>query len=471
MMQRLSRTDAGFLAAETPEWLLHVGALMVFDAEDAARLSVERLRRVVTERFARLGMFRRRVVEMPGRLDRPAWEDVPELDVDAHLRVATVDAAGDDRALGELVGKIFGRPLDRTHPLWELWRLDGLCDGSIALLLKIHHACTDGVNAAEFALVMFDVDRDAPLERAETERDGGNGRMTRLARFGESTWSVATTPLRAARVAVDIARATPRLGRFALTRERASSLLPFEAPPSPFNGTLTSRRDLAFCSLSRADIDTVRHAVGVSLNDVVLAVCSGSLRRYLAARDALPDRTLVAQLPMAIRREQRHIDPETVPGNILSAMGAALPVHLDGPLDRIHAVHASTQAARSLHRALGEDLLAHLVAVPPPLVLSALVRSYRLLGLEARLPPIFNAIVSNVPGPPVPLYCAGARLAHAFLLGPLIAGGGLNITVVSYADAIEIGTVTCPDTVDDAWELADAMQPALEELLGAVGRS
>jgi WS/DGAT/MGAT family acyltransferase len=263
-------------------------------------------------------------------------------------------------------------------------------------------------------------------------------------------------------------RAAPRLGRFALTRERASSLLPFEAPPSPFNGALTARRDFAFCSVSRSDVDAVRHAVGVSLNDVVLAVCSGALRRYLAARGPLPDRTMVAQLPMAIRRDRRQVDAETVPGNVLSAMGAALPVHLDGPLDRIHAVHASTQAARSLHNALGDDLLAHLVAVPPPVVLTVLVRWYQLLGLEARLPPIFNAIVSNVPGPPVPLYCGGARLMHAYLLGPLVAGGGLNITVVSYVDSVEIGTVTCPDTVDDGWQIADAMEPALGELLHAV---
>jgi WS/DGAT/MGAT family acyltransferase len=470
-MQRLSRTDAGFLAAETPEWLMHVGVVMTFDAQDATRLSVERLRRVVTERFARLGMFRRRIVEMPGRLDRPGWEDVPELDVDAHLRAAMVEPPGDDRALGAMVGEIFGRPLDRMRPLWELWRLDGLRDDSIALLLKIHHACTDGVNAAEFALVMFDLERDAPLERPEPARHSGDAPMTRLARLGESTWSVATTPLRAARVVVDMARSAPRLGRFALSHDRSSALLPFEAPPAPFNGILTSRRDFAFCSLSRRDVDTVRHAVGVSLNDVVLAVSSGALRRYLTARDALPERTMIAQLPMAIGRDRRQVDPETVPGNLLSAMGAALPVHLDGPLDRIHAVHGSTQAARSLHRALGDDLLADLVAVPPPIVLTALVRGYQNLGLEARLPPIFNAIVSNVPGPPVPLYCAGARLVHAYLLGPLIAGGGLNITVISYVDSIEIGVVTCPDTVADGWEIADTMQPALDELLDAAMRA
>ena len=216
-----------------------------------------------------------------------------------------------------------------------------------------------------------------------------------------------------------------------------------------------------------AEVHAVREAFGVTVNDVVLAVFSGSLRRYLVARDALPRRTMVAQIPMAIRRDDREVDPDVVPGNLLSAMGAALPVNLDGPGDRVRAVHASTQSARALHRALGDDLLADLVAVPPPVVLSALVRVYRRLHLDTRLPPIFNVIVSNVPGPPVPLYCGGARLTHAYLLGPLLVGGGLNLTVISYVDSIDVGIVVCPDVVDDAWEIADAMAPSLAELIEA----
>jgi WS/DGAT/MGAT family acyltransferase len=222
-----------------------------------------------------------------------------------------------------------------------------------------------------------------------------------------------------------------------------------------------------FCSLPRADVDTVRRAFGVSLNDVVLAICSGSLRSYLEARDALPDRTMVAQVPMAIHRNEHHVDPETVPGNLLSAMGAALPVHLARPADRVRAVQASTRAARVLHHALGDDLLADLVAVPPPLVLSALVRAYAWLRLDQHMPPIFNAIVSNVPGPSEPLYCCGAQLRHAYLLGPLLVGSGLNITVLSYRDSIDIGIVICPEIVDDAWAIADGMAPALADLVDA----
>lgn len=469
-MQRLSRTDTGFLAAETPEWLMHVGLLATFDPAAAACLGRERVGSLVSDRLAHLALFRRRVVEMPGRLDRPVWEDTSELDVDAHLHHATVEPPGGKRELDRLVGEIFERPLDRARPLWELWRIDGLRDGGVALLLKVHHACIDGLHGVEFASVIFDLDPDAPLERPDLAHGGDPQDSSQLRRLGETTLAVATTPLRAARVAIDAVLAAPALTGFAFSRDKSVAVLPFEAPPSPFNGIITSRRGFASCSVSRADVDAVREASGASVNDVVLAMCSGAFRRYLAARNALPDRTMVAQVPMAIRRTDRHIDPDAVPGNLLSAIGAALPVHLDGAADRLRAVRASTRAARTLHHALGDDLLADLVAVPPPAVLSALVRAYEWLHLDVRLPPIFNAIVSNVPGPPIPLYCGGARLTHAYLLGPLLAGGGLNITVISYVDSVDIGIVICPDIVDDPWEIADAMAPSLVELVDATAR-
>lgn len=455
------------MAAETPNWHMHVAVLAVFDAAEADRLGPVQIRRLVTERFAHMGLFRKRVVEMPGRLDRPVWKDTPELDVDAHLRHATVDPPGGQRQLDRLVGEIFGRPLDRSRPLWELWRLDGLQDGGVALMLKIHHGCIDGLHGAAFASVIFDLEPDAPVERPDLTREVAQDDGSPLAHLAGTAVEVATTPLRAARVVVDLARAAPRLTRFALSSARAHSVVPFAAPSSVFNGTLTARRGFAACSVPLTDVLAVGRGFEVSVNDVVLAMCSGALRRYLGARDALPDRTMVAQVPMALHADDRRIDPETVPGNLLSAMGAALPVHLDSPGDRLRAVRASTRAARTLHRALGDDLLADLVAVPPPVVLSALVRAYGWLQLDTRLPPIFNAIVSNVRGPSQPLYCHGARLTHAYLLGPLLVGGGLNITVVSYRDSIDVGIVVCPDLIEDPWEIAQAMSPALAELVDA----
>jgi WS/DGAT/MGAT family acyltransferase len=215
------------------------------------------------------------------------------------------------------------------------------------------------------------------------------------------------------------------------------------------------------------EVQLVRGAFGVSVNDVILATCAGALRRHLLEHGALPGRALVAQVPMALGRDVDRTDPAVIPGNLLSAMGAVMPVHLDGPGDRIRAVHASTVATRAFQHALGDDLLEDLFGLVPPVALSAAVRAYLRLGLDRRLPPIFNAIVSNVPGPPMPLYCNGARLTNAYMLGPLLVGSGLNVTVFSYAGSINAGIVVCPDVVPDPWTIADAMRPALAELADA----
>jgi WS/DGAT/MGAT family acyltransferase len=465
VMQRLSRTDAGFMAAETPDWHMHVALVGRFNADDD--LSFAQLRELVERRFVHLALFRRRLRPVPGHLDRGVWEDVEQLDVDAHLRAATLPAPGDDFELGRLVGEIMSRPLSRHQPLWELWRIDGSGDGRLTVLLKIHHACIDGLHGAEFAEVIFDLTANAPVERADFVSEPQFTRVSTTALLGEAAVSLAKMPLRVGKVALDVAAAAPRFAKFAVSAERRDAVLPFEGPRTPLNGHLTPHRDFAFASVPRALVDEVRDAFGVSLNDVVLAVAAGALRHYLHARHALPDRALVAAVPMAIRREDHRVDADAVPGNLLSAMGAALPVHLDGPADRVRAVQASTRAARRVHQVFGDDLLPDLLAVPPPLVVEGVVRMYDALALDERLRPVFAAVVSNVPGPPIPLYCCGARLDDGYLLGPLLAGSGLNLTVLTYRDALHLGVVSCPDIVDDHWAIARALPSALDDLVAA----
>jgi WS/DGAT/MGAT family acyltransferase len=464
-MQRLSRTDAGFMAAETADWHMHVALVGRFNADDD--LSLTQLRELVERRFVHLALFRRRLRAVPGHLDRGVWEDVEHVDVDLHVHAATVRAPGDDLELGRLVGEIMSRPLARHQPLWELWRIDGCADGRVTVLLKIHHACIDGMHGAEFAQVIFDLSANAPVERPDFVSEPELTRTSTSALLGEAAVSLAKMPLRIGKVALDVAAAAPRLARFALSPERRDAVLPFEGPRTPLNGHLTPHRDFAFTSVPRALVDEVRGAFGVSLNDVVLAVAAGALRDYLDARRALPDRALVAAVPMAIRREDQRVEPDAVPGNLLSAMGAALPVHLDGPGDRMRAVQASTRAARRVHDVFGDDLLPDLLAVPPPVVVEGVVRMYDALALDLRLPPVFAAVVSNVPGPPIPLYCCGARLDDGYLLGPLLAGSGLNLTVLTYRDSLHFGVVSCPDVVDDHWAIARALPAALDDLVAA----
>jgi WS/DGAT/MGAT family acyltransferase len=468
VMQRLSRTDAAFVAAETTNWHMHVGVVAILDPSTApGGYGVEAVRRLVRDRYSRIGLFRRRVVEVPGRLDRPLWVDTPELEIDAHLRHARLPAPGGPRELDDLVGEVFAAKLDRNRPLWEMWHVDGLEGGNVALILKVHHACVDGVRAVQLLDVVFDLEPDAPDERSDLAVPAVEAPPSRATLLRHASLSLVTTPLRLARFTADVVQAAPKLARFAWSHERGDSLLPFEAPRSPFNGVLTPRRAFAYCSVPLEDVRSVRRSFGVTVNDVVLAMCAGAMRRYLVDRGELTDRALVAQVPMAIRRDVDPRDTSAMPGNFLSAIGASLPTHLDDAGARLEAVRASTQAARRLHHALGDDLLSDLVAVPPPALLSALVRAYTMLHLDTRLPPIFNVLVSNVPGPPVPLYSGGARLVGAYLVGPLVVGSGCNISVFSYCDSLGVGITVCPDIVDDPWSLAASMPDALDELVGA----
>lgn len=464
-MQQLSRTDAGFLAAETPSWHMHAGGVAILDPSGAPRgFGVDELRRLIEQRLSLLGLFRHRLVEAPGRLDRPMWIDQPELDVAAHLREARLPPSSGPRELGKLVGDIFATKLERDRPLWEIWHVDGLPDGNVALVLKIHHACVDGVRGAQLYDVIFDLEPDAPLERPGLAALPGERPPSTIELLGRTGASVATTPLRAARAVADVTRAATRLAPFRRPSALSGAVLPFEAPRSPLNGRLTPRRSFAYSSVPFARALAVKQAADVTLNDVVLAMCAGALRRWLLDRDALPHGPLVAQVPVGVRREDPQADSRSTPGNFVSAMWAALPVQLADPEDRLRAVHASTRAGKTLHRALGEDLLADLVDVPPPAFISGLVHAYTRLHLDALHPPIFNVIVSTVPTVPVPVFSAGARVLAIYPIGPLLAGSGLNITSFSYVDSLDIGILACPDIVEDEWAIADAMPEALDEL-------
>lgn len=211
-------------------------------------------------------------------------------------------------------------------------------------------------------------------------------------------------------------------------------------------------------------VKTVKNAFSVTVNDVVLGICAGALRRYLADGDELPDKPLIAQIPVAVHVDNEGDASGGTWGNATSVMGAALPTQLDDPVERLRAIHASTHSAKAMQHALGDDLILDLADVLPPGLLAAGIRTYSRLRIVDHHPPIFNLIVSNVQGPPLPLYIAGARLEASYPIGPLIDGGGLNITVLSYLDRIDFGFVVCPEIVENPWRIADAVSEAFTEL-------
>jgi len=463
-MKRLGALDAGFVYAESATWPMNVGALMELDPSSCpAAFGVDRLAELLAARLAHLGPFRHRLRLVPLGLDRPLWVDDENLDLGAHLHRATVPSPGGRREVAEAIGQILGGPLDRSRPLWEIWLLEGLAGEHAALLVKAHHSLFDGVAATRLFEVLCDLSSDAPFDRdrgpVTDEYLAAPSDLELLARAGGS---LAGLPLRTAATALRLTRSGIGITRLRRTETAPSSPLPFQAPRTSLNHALSGQRGFAYCDLPLSELQAVKDAAGVKFNDVVLAVCAGGLRRYLTERGELPDRPLVAQVPVAMRTGGGHTE-----GNAVSVIGASLATEITDPLERLQRIAGSTRGAKQMHNILGQDVVLRLAALLPPVLLGAAVRAYTRLRLAELHPPIFNLIVSNMIGSRNVLYTAGARIVAIYPIGPLLDGGGLNITAMSYTDLLGLGFVYCPDLVPDPWALVDATRDAGVELRDA----
>jgi diacylglycerol O-acyltransferase / wax synthase len=460
-MERLTGLDAAFLALETPTSHMHVMAAMVLDpSEVPGGFNVDTVRGLIGERLPRLEPFRRRVVEVPFGVHHPVWVEDPDFDLDYHVRRAALPAPGGVQELAELTAEIAGRQLDRRRPLWELWVVEGLEHGYVGVIAKMHHAAIDGVLGVDLMTEMFDLESapepKSPEALPERERVPSDIELL----LGAVT-SIARQPLRMYRAARNLTRSAVRI----VQRVRAgpvSAGVPLTAPPSPLNGVLTPHRRVALTSVPLADVKEVKRAFGVTVNDVVLAVCAGALRRFLDRRGTIPDRPLLAAIPASVRTA----DERGVMGNRVSAMFATLATQLDDPVDRLFAAREVMGGAKLVHDDIGGNTLHEWAEVSAPLLFSRGMAFYERV-LQGRHPPVINLVVSNVPGPSFPLYLAGARLVSLFPLGPVIPGTGLNVTVLSYLDTVGFGLIACREIIPNLDDIADAIPDALAELVKA----
>jgi diacylglycerol O-acyltransferase len=464
MVERLNGMDTAMLAGETPEWHMHTGALVLLEPiEGPETVDVAaRLRAVLEARREVLGPFRYELIESPLGFGRPVWADTGGSDLGAQVHRVGVPAPGGIREVAALAGELFSSKLSRTGPLWEIWVLEGLQSGHVALLAKVHHALMDGVRGARLFEALFDLEPDAPVAARDGQHDDDEPAPSRSQMFARTGAFLAGTPLRALHLGSDLVPAMARLARLVTSPQGRGVVVPFRAPRTSMNGPLTPRRAFAFTSVSLDDMRSVKKAFGVTMNDVALALSADVMRQYLVDRDELPDRPLVAAIPVGVHR-----DGTATSGNFVAATGTCLHTDIADPVERLTAIHTSMQSAKALQSALGDDLVIDALAVLPPAVISAGLGVYRGLGLAAAHPPIFNAIISNVTGPPVPLFSCGARLAATYTFGPLLAGCGLNITLLSYQDHVDFGIATCPDVIEDGWKLAEAIPDSLAVLLKA----
>jgi WS/DGAT/MGAT family acyltransferase len=393
------------------------------------------------------------------------WIEDPDFDLDYHLRRAALPAPGGAAELTAFVADVASLPLDRGKPLWQAYVVEGLEHGYDAFVVKIHHSLIDGISGVEILARLFDLSSDAELgpdpdDVTEWQPDHVPNELEML---GFATFAFARRPAKAVRALSNLGRGVVR----AVRRARDTALqvtLPLTAPRLTMNRTITPHRTVAFTSVSLDDVKAVKNALGVTVNDVVLAVAAGALRSYLERRRELPERALVASIPTSVREAGA---PEF--GNRVSSMFASLPVELDDPIERVRAVARSMTGAKGVHEEVGGYTLEEWAEVAAPLVFSRAIRVYQRLRVAERMPPAINLIVSNVPGPPFPIYLAGARLVALHPLGPIFDGCGLNLSVLSYLDHVDFGFLACRELVPDADDLAARVPEALAELVKAAG--
>ena len=490
-MKQLTGIDAGFLYMETPTTFGHINSLSIYERPTTRGFSPHQsFRAQIAGRLDRLEPFRRRLVEVPFGLDHPWWVDDPDFDLDYHIRRAALPAPGGDAELSDLVARIIGQPMDRSRPLWEAYVIEGLPQRRWAVLLKIHHATVDGAAGAELLTMLLD-DKATPVATGDGARELDDGepetrgepatgrasrsddvpgpaemlgrtalnfarRPERLARAQyRAWWEAAQTMATAATEAVNGLGSGPTPGPELSTRV---------APPTPFNRSITSHRRFAFRSCALDDVKRIKHHSGATVNDVVMAVCAGALRQYLAGHDALPDQPLLAAVPVSIRSGD---EPERWT-NRVSAIVAPLPTHLDDRQQRLAATHEAMIGAKTAFDLVPADALQDLADFSPPALFTLASAAATRLRLADLVNPTINLVISNVPGPRHALYLGPAKLAHYVPVSTIAEGQGLNITVQSYEDKLDFGLVGCRQLVPDIEDLADLLTDELAALLEAI---
>lgn len=488
-MQQLSSIDAQFLSIESPTTTGHVGSLLLLDPSTApgGMLTLDWLREVLEPRLHLAPLLRQRLVNVPLGIGSPYWVDDPDFDIEFHLREMALPQPGHDDQLSEQVSHLHARSLDRARPLWEMYLIHGVEGGRQALFTKVHHAAIDGASGAELLTTLVDTTVEPRVQEPPEEYWNPGPLPSPLTMFQRGVEAAVTQPVDTLRA---LPRALPRvlpavadlplvssLPGIRVVSQVAGSLAQSMvggpegqilnrstsiAPATPINARITAHRSFAYGSLALEDIKTVKNAFALTVNDVVMALCAGALRRWLLDHDGLPEQPLVIAVPVSVSTD----DPKG-PHNQVSMMLAELPTSLDGPAQRLAAVHESMAAAQEQCQALPVTLLQDSTSANPTVWASLAARAVFRVVAAGEAPS--NLFISNVPGPLELLYVGGAQVLGVYTLSAVTDfTGALSITIFSYDGSLDIGLIACREVVPDVRHLVDYLREALAELLELV---
>jgi diacylglycerol O-acyltransferase len=455
---RLSGLDSSFLHLERGAAHMHVGSTQIFEGPVP---DYEEFRDQTESRLHLVPRFRQKLRFVPFGQGRPRWVDDPHFNIAYHVRHTALPEPGDERQLRTLAARIFSQRLDRSKPLWEIWLVEGLKGGRFALVAKSHHCLVDGVSGMDLTTVLF----DAEPERQEAPRALGDWvpapepSDTQL--LGEALLERATDPREIVRGARAIFRAPRQAARAAVDVLEAAGTFAragLAAPPSPFNVDISPYRRFAWVQADLGELKRVKNAAGGTVNDVVLAAVSGALGRYLRARGhSTHELELRAMVPISVRTA----DERGALGNRVSSFMAPLPVWCEDPIDRLGEVSSAMGDLKESKQAVGATLLTELTDFAPPTVASQAAR------LQSRQR-FFNLVVTNIPGPQLPLYLMGRELEAIFPMVPLAKRQAVCFGIFSYNGQINFGLIGDYDAMGDLDTLAEDLEASIAELVEAV---
>jgi diacylglycerol O-acyltransferase / wax synthase len=462
IVKRLNGWDAMLLYSETkniPTHTVKIGVINLGHRE--ADFTFDVFQRTLRRRLHLLEPLCYQLVDIPFKLHRPMWRENCTIDFDYHLRRVQVPTPGGRRELNQVIGEIASAPLDHSRPLWEMYFAEGIADNRVAVIAKVHHALADGVASANLMVKGIDFEESVQQEREPLPANAVPSAAQLLCAAGvDHLQQFGRIP----RLISDTAAGVTRVRRRSKGRGKHPDLAPLlKAPPTFIGHVVSPRRMFATATLALADAKETSKHMGITINELVLAIAAGALRELLLRYDGRADAPIIASVPASL-----DTSPDRLTGNEMGGMLVSLPVHIDDPLERVRLIQVSSDIAKEYFHLLGPALAGRWMAYLPPAIAPW---AFRWLAQRNAPNKLFNLPISNVPGPRKRGSIAGATLSEIYSVGPLVAGSGMNMTVWSYVDQLNISVLTDDVTLDDPHQATDAMIHAFTEMRSAGGLS
>jgi len=475
-MKHLTGLDAAFLYLESPEMPMHVGSLHVYELQPGYQGSFyEDVKEHIRKRMHLAPVFHRKLALMPFDIANPVWIEDDDVDLDYHVRSITLPKPGTMAQLENYVGRLHSSLIDRSRPLWEFYVFDGLVDGNVAFYSKMHHAAIDGQAGVAVANAVLDISpeprvvKPAPARPGKQQYQLGVGELVgagfsnlanQYVKLLRMLPTMASTAAQAAAKSVARKDATDTRKPSLSSRIRNLSF----GPRTHLNVSITNQRAFATASLSLGEVKAMGKVLDATINDMVLLLCSGALRRYLQDYDALPTKSLVAAVPVSLRAAG-----DTSSDNQAFMLLCQLATHLKDPLARLAAIKESISKGKAFTGGAKASIPLDFPSLGAPWLMSGLASLYGRSRLANSMPPIANVVISNVPGPQIPLYMAGARMKTFHPVSIVVHGVALNITVESYNGSLDFGLIACRRAAPDVRDIAGYIVAAHEELKALAG--